>query len=199
MPFDPVSGRSASLPAGKGIRASGALLRRADASSVRIDEAGRIRGYASLFGVMDLGRDIVLPGAFRESVTRRGAQGIRLLWQHDPGTPIGHWSRIDEDRHGLFVEGQLDLDLPRARDLESLIRRGSLDGLSIGYRSQSERHDPATGIRSLEKIDLWEVSLVTFPLLPQARLMALKGLDRTISGVASTAYAVPRRIAAIYP
>jgi HK97 family phage prohead protease len=96
-----------------------------------------------------------------------------------------------------MVEGELDLAVPRARDLASLIRRRALDGLSIGFRSESERRDPATGIRNLERIDLWEVSLVAFPLLPQARLMDVKA-DPGTSGAAQPARAFTCRIAASF-
>lgn len=195
MPCFSLSGQSASLLAGKSIRAPGLPSRRAGAPFSAAAE-GRIRGYASLFGVMDLGRDVVLPGAFRDSLQRRGAEGIRLLWQHQPSEPIGRWEQVQEDRRGLLVEGQLDLSMPRARDLFGLIQRGALDGLSIGYRSESERRDPATGIRNLERIDLWEVSLVTFPLLPQARLLDVKGYAEGAIGVAVPPRASTCRIAA---
>lgn len=196
MPISTVSGQSASLLAGKSIRAPGLFSRRADASLSKPRGEGRIRGYASLFGVLDLGRDVVLPGAFRESIARRGAEGIRLLWQHQPSEPVGRWTRIEEDRRGLIVEGELDLALPKARDLFALIQRGGLDGLSIGYRSESERRDPATGIRNLEKIDLWEISLVSFPLLPQARLHDVKSGTQGANGAAISRPAPTCRIAA---
>lgn len=135
---------------------------------------GEFEGYASLFGVMDLGRDVVLPGAFRTSLHERGAGGIRLLWQHDPHQPLGRWDEITEDARGLYVRGALDLAQPKAREAFTLMQRGALDGLSIGYRTQIERKDPATGLRNLEKIDLWEISLVTFPLLAQARIHGVR-------------------------
>jgi HK97 family phage prohead protease len=138
--------------------------------------AGSFSGYASLFGVMDLGRDVVMPGAFRHSLARRGAGGIRLLWQHEPDKPIGRWTGLAEDGRGLKVEGRLDLDLPLGREVHQLMRRGLVDGLSIGYRTESERRDPATGLRRLEAVDLWEISLVTFPMLPQARVTAVKAM-----------------------
>ena len=145
----------------------------ADAASFD-DTTGEFEGYASLFGVMDLGRDVVLPGAFRTSLLERGAGGIRLLWQHDPHQPLGCWDEIVEDARGLYVRGALDLAQPKAREAFTLMQRGALDGLSIGYRTQVERKDPATGLRNLEKIDLWEISLVTFPLLPQARVHGVR-------------------------
>lgn len=138
--------------------------------------SGTFEGYASLFGVMDLGRDVVMPGAFRASLEKRGPRGVRLLWQHDPAVPLGVWTAIREDGRGLQVAGALDLALPKAREALSLMRAGALDGLSIGYRTEIERRDPATGLRRLERVDLWEISLVTFPLLPQARVHAVKAV-----------------------
>jgi HK97 family phage prohead protease len=141
---------------------------------LRIDESGVFEGYASLFGVPDLAGDVVEPGAFRDSLSRRGARGVGLLWQHDPATPIGRWLSLIEDRRGLKVRGRLSLEVMRARELRALMRDGAVDGLSIGFRTGRARADPATGRRHLISIDLWEVSLVTFPMLPGARVTAVK-------------------------
>jgi hypothetical protein len=135
---------------------------------------GRFEGYASLFRVPDLGQDVVEPGAFAESLARRGCGGIKLLWQHDPAEPIGRWLHLAEDERGLFVQGQLSLGVARARDIHALMRDGAVDGLSIGFRTQRQRSDPRLGLRRLLRIDLWEISVVTFPMLPQARISAVK-------------------------
>jgi uncharacterized protein len=166
-----LSARAPSPPGRNGIRVP--CFKDADAATFASDGA-EFEGYASLFGVMDLGHDVVLPGAFRDSLAARGAGGIRLLWQHDPHQPLGRFDEVHEDARGLYVRGQLDLAQPKAREAFSLLRRGALDGLSIGYRTQIERKDPATGLRALERVDLWEISLVTFPLLPQARVHAVR-------------------------
>ncbi|WP_336487301.1 HK97 family phage prohead protease [Methylobacterium nigriterrae] len=129
---------------------------------------GHFTGYASLFGVPDLGRDVVARGAFAESLRRRGAGGVRLLWQHDPAEPIGRWLSLDEDARGLRVEGRLNLAVQRAREVDALMREGGLDGLSIGFRTVRASPDRA-GYRHLQAVDLWEISLVTFPLQPGAR------------------------------
>ncbi|MCJ2048088.1 HK97 family phage prohead protease [Methylobacterium sp. J-078] len=132
---------------------------------------GHFTGYASLFGVPDLGRDVVAPGAFAASLAARGAAGIRMLWQHDPAEPVGRWLTLREDSRGLRVAGQLNLAVQRARELDALLRAGSLDGLSIGFRTV--RAQPQRGgLRRLEAIDLWEISLVTFPLQAGARIAA---------------------------
>lgn len=139
-----------------------------------VDESGLFEGYASLFGVADMSRDVVEPGAFRESLMRRGAKGVKLLWQHDPSTPIGRWLSLVEDARGLKVRGRLSLAVTRARELHALVREGAIDGLSIGFRTERFRTDAGTGHRRLLKIDLWEVSLVTFPMQPGARVSAVK-------------------------
>jgi hypothetical protein len=139
-----------------------------------IDPDGVFEGYASLFGVPDLGKDVVMPGAFADSLVRRGVGAIRMLWQHDAGQPIGRWLAIEEDRRGLRVRGKLNLAVERARDVHALMREGALDGLSIGFRVERARAERPTGLRRLEKLDLWEISIVTFPMLPGARVSALK-------------------------
>lgn len=129
-----------------------------------------IQGYASLFDRIDLGRDVVLPGAFEASLQRRAPRDIRMLWQHDPSEPIGIWTDIKEDRNGLRVRGSLLPDVQRGRELAALITRGAIDGLSIGFRAVRSKRDPNAKLRRIAEIDLWEISLVTFPLLPGARL-----------------------------
>ncbi|MCB1493027.1 MAG: HK97 family phage prohead protease [Rhodobiaceae bacterium] len=136
---------------------------------------GSFEGYASLFGRADLSGDIVETGAFADSLKARGAAGIRMLWQHDPNEPIGAWTEIREDGAGLFVKGQLTENVARAREVLSLMRDGAIDGLSIGYRTVASRKDAATGGRRLLKVDLWEISVVTFPMLPDARIRSVKG------------------------
>jgi len=140
----------------------------------RVAMDGSFSGYASIFGQEDMGHDIVMPGAFAESLKKRGSSGIKLLFQHDPNEPIGVWQEIREDGRGLWVRGQLMTDVARAREVLSLMRAGAIDGLSIGFRTVSGRSDAKTGVRRLFKIDLWEISIVTFPMLPEARIDAVK-------------------------
>lgn len=131
-----------------------------------------ISGYASLFGVADQNGDIVEPGAFAASLQCLARQGrsVKLLWQHDPAAPIGVWDRVEEDRLGLAVQGRLLTEIARGAEAAALMAAGAVDGLSIGYRTvQAER---AGGGRRLIELDLWEVSLVTFPMLPSARASA---------------------------
>jgi HK97 family phage prohead protease len=151
------------------ITASAAGLARA-----RLTAAGSFEGYASLFGAEDQGRDVVMPGAFRASLARAGAASIRMLFQHDPAQPIGAWEVIREDARGLYVRGRLTLDVARGREILALMREGALDGLSIGFRTRKAVRDARSGLRRLYEIDLWEISIVTFPMLPDARISAVK-------------------------
>ena len=156
-----------------------------DLKSVEAD--GTFSGYASLFGTVDLGQDLVMPGAFRESLGARGARGVKLLFQHDPSEPIGVWLEIAEDNKGLFARGRLMPEVNRGREVLSLMRAGALDGLSIGFRTQQGRTDRASGVRRLDKIDLWEISVVTFPMLPEARVSTVKrALARGATGSPSS-------------
>ncbi len=143
-----------------------------DLKSVADD--GAFEGYASLFGREDLGRDVVLPGAFRDSLATRGASGVRMLFQHNPAEPIGLWETLAEDAKGLFVRGRLMATVARAREVLALMRAGAIDGLSIGFRTVKAHRDRLRGVRRIEKIDLWEISIVTFPLLPEARIATVK-------------------------
>ena len=137
--------------------------------------AGTVRGYAALFLQVDLAGDRILPGAFAASLTRRGAGGIRMLWQHEPGRPIGVWTRVTEDARGLFVEGRLAMETRGGREAFQLIAAGAVDGLSIGFRTTRAARETAPGgaKRRLVEIDLWEISVVTFPMQQGARVRAV--------------------------
>ncbi|MFI0846911.1 HK97 family phage prohead protease [Mesorhizobium sp. IMUNJ 23232] len=140
-----------------------------------VEPDGAFSGYASLFDTVDLGKDMVVRGAFARSIRDRGAAGIRMLYQHDPAEPIGVWTELREDTRGLFVRGQLAKNVVRAREVLSLMRAGALDGLSIGFRAVKASNDAKTGVRRIVEADLWEISVVTFPMLPGARVEAVKG------------------------
>jgi uncharacterized protein len=139
---------------------------------------GLFTGYASLFGKRDATGDIVMPGAFAESLKKRGVENIRMLFQHDPSEPVGTWLDIYEDERGLFVQGRLDKNVQRGRELFSLLENGGLDGLSIGFKTVAAKQERLTKTRRLLIIDLWEISLVTFPMLEGARISAVKSRAR---------------------
>lgn len=132
---------------------------------------GRVRGYASRFGEPDQSGDVVMPGAFAASLARLKKEGrrVKFLWQHDAGKPIGIWHSLTETETGLLVAGEVLTGLSLGREAVVLMQAGALDGLSIGYRVVRAEANRETGGRRLIEIDLWEVSLVTFPMLPSAR------------------------------
>jgi uncharacterized protein len=135
---------------------------------------GLFTGYASLFGKRDGSGDIVMPGAFAASLKKRGVENIRMLFQHDPAEPVGTWLEIYEDERGLFVQGRLNKNVQRGRELFSLLENGGLDGLSIGFKTVAAKQDRLSKTRRLLAVDLWEISLVTFPMLEGARVSKVK-------------------------
>jgi len=126
-----------------------------------------IHGYASLWGVADLNGDVVAQGAFAASLAKTGAAGVRMLHQHEGRAAVGVWDRMVEDERGLFVAGRIMDWSAEGRFAQALSRAGALDGLSIGFRSSRARREGR--LRVLVEVELWEVSLVTFPMLPGAR------------------------------
>jgi len=142
-------------------------------SGLSLQEGHVVEGYASVFGQVDRGGDVVEPGAFAASLARLAVEGgrVKMLWQHDPAAPIGVWDEVREDRRGLYVKGRLVREVTRGREAAALVAAGALDGLSIGYRTRRADRD-GQGRRRLLDLELWEVSLVTFPMLPEARVGA---------------------------
>jgi uncharacterized protein len=143
-----------------------------------IDADGTVEGYASLFGEIDQARDMVMRGAFADTLATRGLRRIPMLFQHDPSEPVGIWLELREDHRGLFARGRLIPDVTRGRELLSLLRAGAIDGLSIGFRTAKARIDPRTRIRRIYAVDLWEISIVTFPMLTGARVRSVKRAPR---------------------
>jgi HK97 family phage prohead protease len=132
-----------------------------------------VSGYASLFGLRDQGGDVVQKGAYAASLQRLAASGraVKMLWQHDPAQPIGIWDEVVEDAQGLHVKGRILTEIAQGREAAALLGAGAIDGLSIGYRTVKSTRD-AAGQRLLSELELWEVSLVTFPMLAEARVSA---------------------------
>ena len=145
-----------------------------EAQPVRSSGGGLvIEGYASLWGVADLNGDVVARGAFDASVAAAGARGVRMLHQHESRSVVGVWDEMREDERGLWVRGRIMDWSAEARFAQALSRAGALDGLSIGFRSQRARREGR--LRVLVEVELWEVSLVTFPMLPGARFSVGSG------------------------
>jgi uncharacterized protein len=158
--------------------------------TIPIDEDGRFAGYASVFGRLDEGGDMVMPGAFRKSLGLRGKHRVKMLFQHDPKEPVGIWDTIREDPFGLWVEGRLVGEVPRADALRHLIAKRAVDGLSIGFRTIKATRDGPRDHRRLWEIDLWEISIVTFPMMDLARIAPGKAgrktrLDRSLEAAIS--------------
>jgi uncharacterized protein len=131
----------------------------------------RFAGYAALFDRLDHGGDIIARGAFAASLARLGGEGLPLLWQHAPDTRIGTIETVTEDERGLRVIGRIDRAGPAARRAAALLRARAIDGLSFGYRIvAAEGKAP----RRLDALDLVEVSLVTHPMQPLARVHAVE-------------------------
>lgn len=132
-----------------------------------------IKGYASFFDAVDQGNDVVQRGAYGASLTafRAAKRGVKMLWQHDPAQPIGVWDEVREDTRGLFVKGRILQSVEKGREAIALIEAGAIDGLSIGYRTVKATKN-TKGQRLLQELELWEVSLVTFPMLCSARVGA---------------------------
>lgn len=143
-------------------------------------DARTVKGYASVFDGIDSYGDTIVKGAYAASIRAAGKKGIPMLHQHDPDRVIGRWMVLAEDDKGLAVEGTLTPDHSLANDIYASLRAGHVDGMSIGFRvppgGSSERAD---GVRVLKKIDLREISIVTFPADGAARATAVKAVDQT--------------------
>ena len=146
------------------------------------EEKGVFQGYGSIFGNKDLGNDVVVQGAFAKSIGRKGAKAVKMLYQHRPDEPIGVFDEIIEDNRGLKVKGRLAMGTQRGREVYELMKMGALDGLSIGYRvsPKGADYDERGKKRMLKEVDLMEISAVTFPMNPKARVAQVKGADRSI-------------------
>lgn len=144
-----------------------------------ISEDGKFAGYGSVFDVIDQGDDVVIKGAFTETLKELEASGQKLpvLWQHKSDSPIGVYDVIREDEKGLYVEGRLLVnDVQLAKEAYALMAAGAVTGLSIGYGTQRYEIDTETNIRKLIELSLWEISVVTFPMNEDARVESVKNL-----------------------
>jgi len=145
-------------------------------------EEGTFYGYGSIFNNTDLGNDVVVNGAFTKSLARTGPKGVKLLYQHKSDMPIGVFEEIEEDGKGLKVKGRLALGTQAGREAYELMKMGALDGLSIGFRvsPKGQEYDGKTKKRFIKEVDLMEISLVTFPMNPKARVRSVKGEEVSI-------------------
>lgn len=142
----------------------------------QIGEDGEFEGYLSTFGNVDRGADMVMPGAFRRTLAEKKLNQIKLLRDHDTSQVIGKWIDMAEDDRGLKVRGKLFAGMVQlATETLALMREGALDAMSIGYRTVKAQWDEQSGVRKLLDLDLWEGSIVTFPMNELATVDAVKG------------------------
>jgi HK97 family phage prohead protease len=144
-----------------------------------VSENGEIEGYGSAFHVLDSYSDVIVPGAFKGTLESHKSAGTMpaMLWQHDMREPIGVWKAMDEDDKGLAVRGQLAMDTVRGREAHSLLKMGALNGLSIGFWSKQWTYDTDKDVRTLTQVDLVELSVVTMPANPAARVTAVRSIE----------------------
>jgi hypothetical protein len=144
-----------------------------------LSEDGTFSGYASVFGVEDSYGDVVVKGAFAKSLENWKKKGAfpAMLWQHNMQEPIGVYTKMEEDDTGLYVEGKLLIDGdPLAKRAYVHMKAKSITGMSIGFIVVDWSYDSALEVYKLNEIDLWEVSLVTFPANDQARVQNVKSI-----------------------
>ena len=148
-----------------------------------VEESGVFTGYGSVFDVLDSYKEIVVRGAFAETMAAHKAKGTMpaMLWQHRSGEPMGVYLEMDEDAVGLRVRGQIAMKTQRGAEAYELLKMGAISGLSIGFVPREEAYDKVTGITTLKKVDLWELSLVTFPANDAARVQGVKAVDGIIT------------------
>jgi len=149
-----------------------------------VENDGTFTGYASVFDVVDSQNDNIVKGAFSRTL-RKGAGNVKLLWQHKMDEPIGSFGIIREDAYGLFVQGRLLLDVQRSREAYALLKSGSINGMSIGYAVTKAEYDDYSDIRYIEEVDLFEISLVTFPANERAVVNSVKEADGLAAAIES--------------
>lgn len=144
-----------------------------------VDEEGHFSGYASVYNIIDAYRERVAPGAFANSLRKWQTRG-RLppaLWQHRPAEPVGPFTKMVEDERGLYTEGQLLVkEVQRAREARALMKTKTVDGMSIGFNSIIEEYDKVENLMTLKEIDLWEVSIVTFPANTESLITEVRSM-----------------------
>ena len=140
-----------------------------------LGQQGRFTGYASVFRHVDCDQDVIQKGAFQTAIShfQLHKDHPKMLWQHDATTPIGKWAVLKEDAHGLYVEGQLFLDLPKGKEAYTLLKEGVVDSLSIGF-TPVKSTPRAKGGREISEVILYEISLVTFPANEHAKITSIK-------------------------
>lgn len=138
-----------------------------------LSDDGTFSGYASVFGVVDLYGDVIAKGAFKQSLKEWKAKKRfpPILWQHDSRQPIGVFTEMYEDEKGLYVVGKLLVGkVEKATEAHALMKEGAVTGMSIGFMTRDDSYDEKEGVRTIKRLDLWEVSIVTFPANEEAQV-----------------------------
>lgn len=152
-----------------------------------VGDDGVFDGFGSVFGNVDAYKEVVAPGAFTETLAawKQAGKLPPVLWQHRSGEPIGPYLEMEERAQGLWVKGHLLVDdVQRAKEARALMKAKAVNGLSIGYVTREDSFDRVTGIRTLKRVDLWEVSVVTFPANPAAQVSSVKSAIDAIQSYA---------------
>jgi HK97 family phage prohead protease len=144
-----------------------------------VNADGTVEGYGSVFGVKDSYADVIQKGAFDKSIKEHKSVKSMpaMLWQHDAGQPIGIWTDMVEDSNGLKLSGKLAMETVKGKEAHALLKMGAINGLSIGFMTKQSNYDEKSEIRTLTEVELWEVSLVTFPANTKARVTQVKSTD----------------------
>jgi len=144
-----------------------------------LSDDGEFEGYGSTFNNVDKGMDMVMPGAFRRTLSEQKLTRIKMLRDHDTRKIVGKWLELAEDERGLKVRGKLfshgEDAIQLAKETYALMKAEALDALSIGYRTIKSAWDEQSGVRKLLDVDLWEISVVTFPMNDLATVDGVKG------------------------
>jgi len=141
--------------------------------------SGAFIGLGSVYGNIDEGSDIVAPGAFAQSLLDVGnkTRSIKMLWQHRSGEPIGTYPQLKDTPAGLECHGKIVTQTQRGAEAHELMKAGAIDGLSIGGFTRADSYDQKAGVRTITQFELWEISVVTFPMNGAARIGAVKGIE----------------------
>lgn len=144
-----------------------------------VSSSGTFSGYGNVYDVVDQGDDIVASGAFGESLKEWATKGRMpaMLWQHNSRQPIGAYTAMKEDSKGLYVEGKLAMKTQLGAEAYELMKMNAISGLSIGFQTREDSYDQKLGIRTIKKGDLYECSLVTFPMNDESRVAAVKTIE----------------------
>lgn len=162
------------------------------------DESGEFSGYAAVFGNKDSGGDVIEKGAFSKTI-REDFDRIKILSQHtDCELPIGKPLELREDDRGLFIRGKIS-DTAKGRDIQTLMKDGVLNELSIGYDAVEFNYDSEQGARRLKEIKLWEVSIVTWAMNDQAKIDEVKSLVEGLRTEVKTGKITRARLDALKP